>query len=58
MTDAEKLAQRFHVKYENLAPQFGYKTRDASAVPWEKVPELNRGLMIAVCQELLDEGIP
>ncbi len=27
----------------------GYKTRKASAVKWEDVPEKNKKLMIAVC---------
>ena len=49
---AEKDAQRFHEAYERLAPQFGYKTRDASAVPWQEVPEANRKLMVAVCREV------
>ena len=49
---AEILASRFHEAYERLAPAFGYKTRDASAVPWNEVPEGNRRLMIAVCKEL------
>jgi hypothetical protein len=50
---AAALAQRFHETYERLAPYFGYRTRKESAVPWEKVPEANRRLMIAVCAELL-----
>ena len=50
---AEQLAKRFHETYERLAPAFGYKTRRASAVPWEEVPEPNRQLMIAVAAELL-----
>lgn len=56
MTDltAEQLAKAFHETYERLAPGFGYKTREATAVPWHDVPEANRLLMIAVCQELLD----
>jgi hypothetical protein len=53
--DAETLARRFHETYERLAPTFGYTTRPETAVPWEQVPELNRQLMIAVCQELLRE---
>lgn len=48
----EALARRFHETYERLAPSFGYKTREASAVPWESVPEANKALMIAVCAEL------
>lgn len=49
---SEQLAQRFHAAYERLAPQFGYKTRDASAVPWDCVPDNNKQLMIAVCDEI------
>jgi hypothetical protein len=49
----EVLARRFHEAYERLAPQFGYETRKASAVPWESVPDQNKRLMIAVCAELL-----
>ena len=53
---AEGLAKLFHETYERLAPQFGYKTRTESAVPWEQVPEANRKLMIAVCASLLNSG--
>ena len=53
MTIAEELAKRFHETYERLAPDFGYKTREASAKPWAEVPENNRNLMIAVCEEIL-----
>lgn len=52
---AEALAQRFHETYERLAPEHGYKTREASAKPWSEVPEQNKSLMIAVCAELLGE---
>jgi hypothetical protein len=48
----------FHEKYERLAPEFGYKTREESAVPWDEVPEQNRSLMVAVCTEILDEIFP
>jgi hypothetical protein len=51
---AEHLAQFFHETYERLAPSFGYETREASAVPWEDVPEQNKHLMIAVCAEVLE----
>jgi hypothetical protein len=50
----EELARAFHETYERLAPKFGYETRRESAVPWEEVPEANRKLMIAVCEELVD----
>lgn len=49
---AEGLAKLFHTTYERLAPEYGYETRKDSAVPWEKVPEKNRKLMIAVCEEI------
>jgi hypothetical protein len=54
-TTATKLAERFHYLYETLAPNFNYKTRPESAVPWENVPESNRALMVAVCDLILDE---
>ena len=56
--EAEKLAERFHETYERLAVDFGYKTREASAVPWGDVPEANKQLMIATCRELLDLDPP
>lgn len=52
LPSAEQLAQRFHEAYERLAPDFGYKTREASAKPWAEVPENNRALMTAVCAEV------
>jgi hypothetical protein len=52
MTETD-IAQRFHEAYERLAPEFGYKTREASAVPWEDVPENNKALMIATVREVL-----
>lgn len=50
----EQLAILFHSTYERLAPNYDYKTRKASAVPWEDVPENNKKLMIAVCKEILE----
>lgn len=52
------LARRFHEAYERLAPQYGYTTRPESAVPWERVPESNRRLMVAVCAEMLSALAP
>ena len=52
---SEELAKRFHEAYERLAPEFGYKTRDASAVPWADVPDNNKKLMIAVTDEIEEE---
>jgi len=54
--ESEYIAQRFHELYEELAPNFGYTTRRSSAVPWEKVPEPNKSLMIAVADRLIIEG--
>lgn len=48
----ESLARLFHETYERLAPSFGYETREASAVPWEDVPEPNKSLMVAVAGEV------
>lgn len=57
LDDVDRIAHAFHDAYERLAPSHGYKTRDASAVPWEEVPENNANLMRAVVTELLDTGV-
>jgi hypothetical protein len=57
MNEAERVAQAFHESYERQAPEHGYKTRDASAVPWQDVPDQNKELMIAVVQDLIDAGV-
>jgi hypothetical protein len=49
----EELARLFHETYEQLAPEYGYKTREASAVSWADVPEGNRRLMVATAAEVL-----
>lgn len=54
---AEDIAQAFHESYEELAPDHGYETREASRKPWSDVPEQNKGLMVAVVQDLLDRGV-
>jgi hypothetical protein len=51
---AARIAQLFHEYYEQLAPEYGYKTREASAVPWERVPLKNRALMIATVEHVLE----
>jgi hypothetical protein len=55
--EAARVAQAFHEAYEHHAPRFGYKTRQASAVPWEEVPASNKALMIATVQELFMRGV-
>ena len=54
---AEDVARAFHEAYEDLAPEFGYRTREASAKPWDQVPEQNRNLMIATVQRLINNGV-
>lgn len=56
MSGAERIAKAFHEAYESLAPEHGYETREASAKPWEEVPENNRELMVAVVERLLAQG--
>lgn len=53
----EEIARRFHDAYEHLAPSFGYRTRGASRVPWERVPGANRALMIATVRAVLIEDL-
>lgn len=55
--NAYHIAREFHENYELLAPEFNYKTREASAVPWEKVPQQNKDLMVATVQVLIDRGV-
>lgn len=57
ITDAEHIASEFHRAYESLAPSHGYETREASAKPWEDVPDQNKGLMIAVVAQLLKDRV-
>ena len=52
LADPERVARLFHESYERLAPQFAYRTRQASAVPFDDVPENNRNLMIAAAGEV------
>lgn len=54
---AEEIAREFHEAYERLAPEHGYKTREASAVPWADVPENNKALMMAVAMDLVDRRV-
>ena len=51
--EAATVAQAFHEAYEELASEFGYKTREASAVPWADVPEGNKALMIATAERVM-----
>lgn len=54
---AGDIARSFHEAYEELAPQFGYETREASAKPWADVPAKNRDLMTATVARLLEDGV-
>jgi hypothetical protein len=55
VSSPEELARLFHETYERLAPEYGYKTREASAVPWDDVPAQNKSLMIAVAAHVLSK---
>jgi hypothetical protein len=55
--DPEWLARKFHEAYERLAPAHDYRAREESVVTWEELPSNNKKLMIAVCGELISEGI-
>ncbi len=52
---AERIAAAFHDAYEDQAADFGYRTREATAVPWADVPANNRALMVATARRLLDD---
>jgi hypothetical protein len=49
---AKQLAILFHITYEQLAPQFGYETREETRQFDET--SANGRLMIAVCDVVLD----
>lgn len=51
----EELARLFHETYESLAPEFKYKTRKRSSVPWDELPADNKALMVATAGRVLDE---
>lgn len=55
MSEAEKLARRFHEAYERLAPSFGYETRPETRA-FDPQSE-NGQLMVAVCSELLAQSL-
>lgn len=57
MVLADAIAQEFHRNYEQLAPNFGYETREESRTPWEQVPEQNKALMVATVRALLGRVI-
>jgi hypothetical protein len=57
MAIAHEIAREFHESYERLAPQYGYETREETAVPWSEVPEDNKLLMVGVIADLLDKGV-
>lgn len=52
--DVAEVARLFHEHYDRLAPDYGYKTREESAVPWSEVPEANKQLMKATVQAVFE----
>jgi hypothetical protein len=53
----ERITRAFHEAYESLAPEYGYRTREASAKPWADVPENNKALMRATVGTLIHDGV-
>ncbi len=49
-------ARRFHEMYEALAPDFGWQTQERSRVSWDKLPDNQRELMVAVVRTLRLRG--
>lgn len=56
--DPEEVAKFFHAEYERLAPAFSYETRRETAVPWDKVMDSNKQLMIAVATSVMLRFFP
>ena len=52
MLAAESLAKRFHETYEELAPEYGYSTRESSRVEWETLPTNLKQLMVATVRKV------
>ena len=51
---SHELAVLFHSTYERLAPAFGWRTKKGCNVPFDRLPERNKALMIATCQTVLN----
>lgn len=49
----ERIARRFHEEYEALAPAHEWATQEASAVPWDDLPDNQRRLMVNVVANLI-----
>jgi hypothetical protein len=53
-----EIAHAFHDAYEALAPHFGYRTREATAKPWDEIPRVSQDLMVATVRAVLFEPAP
>ncbi len=51
------IAKAFHETYERLAPEFGWETQEVYQVPWDKLPLVQRWLMIGVVDHLLNTRV-
>lgn len=49
----EDVARQFHDTYERLAPDYAWETQVRSRVEWADLPNENRGLMLAVVEEVV-----
>lgn len=52
----EELAIFLHNEYEKQAKIVGWKTQDSCQVEFDKLPEANKKVMLAVAQAILDAG--
>jgi len=51
----EQLAKLFHGYYEGLSEEYGYTTREKTAMLWEKLPASYKNLMVTVAKEIMKE---
>lgn len=55
---AEAIARLFHVRFDRLAPAFGWTPQEsARGKDFDALPESNRKLMIATVRSLLESGV-
>ena len=57
MLVSEKIAKELYETYGKLTPEFEPKTRRRTDLSWEKAPQQNKDLMIAVVKNLMRRGV-
>lgn len=53
--NSEELAKFFHDEYDKLAPRYGWRTQISTQVTFDQLPDNNRALMVAVCEQVVEE---